>query len=109
MFTFGKLFFKKYLLTFSFDNKLIGFYNKINKEIIKNKQLNNNSIDIKSKIIIIILALFCFCSLFIIFIIIKRKCLSERQKRMNELIDDNYVYMINKAKKDKSIMDRNDN
>ena len=109
MFTFGKLFFKKYLLTFSFDNKLIGFYNKINKEIIKNKQLNNNSIDIKSKIIIIILALFCFCSLFIIFIIIKRKCLSERQKRMNELIDDNYVYMINKAKKDKSIMDTNEN
>ena len=97
LFTFGKLFFKKYFFTYSFDNKIIGFYNEE-----KMKELNNNNFEntnrIKEKIIIVILCLF-FSFIFIIgFIKIKRRCLSDRQKRINELIDDNYVYMINKAK-----------
>ena len=96
MFTLGKIFFKKYLLTFSFDNKLIGFYdnNKLSKN---NNKINNNTINIKYKIIITIFSIFFFILLFIVFIMIKKRYLTERQKRMNELIDDNYIYMKNKA------------
>ena len=46
MFTFGKLFFKKYLFTFSFDNKIIGFYNDklfLNSENINHKNIGDNN------------------------------------------------------------------
>ena len=94
MFTFGKLFYKKYLFTFSFDNKIIGFYKDIlNISSPKNNYENNKNL--KEKLLI-----FCFIFLFILifaFIKIKKKYISNRQKRINELIDNNYVYMINKS------------
>ena len=100
MFTFGKIFFKKYLLTFSFDNKLIGFYDNINKINIQNNKKNYiKSFRSKYQIIIIILVIICFIIIFIGYVTIKKRCLTDRQKRINELIDDNYVYMENKAKK----------
>ena len=100
MFTFGKIFFKKYLLTFSFDNKLIGFYDNINKINIQNNKKNYiKSFKSKYQIIIIILIIICFVIIFIGYVTIKKRCLTDRQKRINELIDDNYVYMENKAKK----------
>ena len=104
MFTFGKLFFKKYLFTFSFDNKLMGYYDNINKKITHKKILINNKINIKYQIVIIILILFCFFILFIGYIKIKKICLTERQKKINELIDENYVYMENKAKIESEIL-----
>ena len=102
MFTFGKLFFKKYFFTFSFDNKIIGFYNdKINsdnsnKHHIKNE--NNSYFDLKDKIIFFILCIAFVFLILIAFIKLRRRYLTERQKRMNELIDNNFVYMPNKTK-----------
>ena len=100
MFTFGKLFYKKYLFTFSFDNKIIGFYNDKLK-IQQNSYIYNKNI-LKEKIIIFIVSFFFLFMVIVIFIKLKKICLTERQKRMNELLDDNYVYMINKAKNDTS-------
>ena len=100
MFTFGKLFYKKYLFTFSFDNKIIGFYNDKLK-IQQNSNFKNKN-RIKEKIIISFVSILFLFLIIVIFIKIKKTCLTERQKRMNELIDDNYVYMINKASKDSS-------
>ena len=97
MFTFGKLFYKKYLFTFSFDNKIIGFYNDKLSQISNTNNYESKS-RLKEKIIIFILCLFIIFVLIVIVIKIKKKCLSDRQKRINELIDDNYVYMNNKAK-----------
>ena len=106
MFTFGKLFYKKYLFTFSFDNKIIGFYNdKISIE--KKNYFNDDKILMKRKIFIILICIVIAFVLIIVFIKVKKNCLSERQKRMNELIDDNYVYMINKAKNNSSENIRN--
>jgi len=105
MFTFGKIFFKKYLFTFSFDNKLIGFYDSAKNKKIENNKINNNKINVKI-IILFFISLFCFCLLIIGFIMIKKRCLTDRQKRINELIDDNYVYMENKAKKNNLIINK---
>ena len=100
MFTFGKIFFKKYLLTYSFDNKLIGFYpNDKDNDKLNIGDGNYNETNIKYNIIIMIFFIFCLVILFILFISIKKRCLTDRQKRMNELIDGNYVYMENKLKK----------
>ena len=102
MFTLGKLFFKKYLFTFSFDNKIIGFYNdklKINTEMINNKANGNNyNYSFKRKIILFISSIVFIMILLFGFIKIKKRYLSDRQKRMNELIDNNYIYMSNKAR-----------
>ena len=107
IFSLGKLFFKKYLFTFSFDNKIIGFYNEkilTNSEIVNNKNSDSyNNKGFKKKIV---LFLFCFAFVFVILIIffkIKKKYLNERQKRMNELIDNNYVYMTNQIKENDAI------
>ena len=99
MFSFGKLFFKKYLFTFSFDNKIIGFYN--NNLVINSHQTNNKNNEknsgIKEKIIIFSLSIVFIFVLFVILIKIKKKYLNNRQKRMNELMDNNYIYMSNQA------------
>ena len=100
MFTFGKIFFKKYFLTYSFDNKLIGFYaNDKDNDKLNIKNGNYNEINIKYNVIVVILFIFGLVILFILFLMIKKRCLTDRQKRMNELIDGNYIYMENKLKK----------
>ena len=110
MFSFGKLFFKKYLFTFSYDNKIVGFYNdKLNhiskKETNNTHNTNNYNYGLKEKIILLIFSVAFIFLLFILFIKIKKKYLTDRQKRMNEIIDNNYIYMPNQANlssKDKS-------
>ena len=102
MFTFGKLFFKKYFFTFSFDNKIIGFYNdKINSDNSNKHHIKNGTnsyFDLKDKIIFFILCIAFVFLILIAFIKLRRRYLTERQKRMNELIDNNFVYMSNKTK-----------
>ena len=102
MFSFGKLFFKKYLFTFSFDNKIIGFYNdklNINSDKINIKANGyNNGYETKRKVFIFILSVVFIIIILAVFIKIKKKYLTDRQKRINELIDNNYIYMSNKAK-----------
>ena len=101
MFTFGKLFFKKYLFTFSFDNKIIGFYNdklNPNSEKKNHKNMGDNNYNIlKRKILLLIFSLVFIFTIIFLFVKIKKKYLSDRQKRMNELIDNNYIYMTNQA------------
>jgi len=109
MFSFGKLFFKKYSFTFSFDNKIIGFYSNnlvLNSQKINDKNGENN-FGIKEKIIIFILSIVFIFILLVFVIKIKKKFLNDRQKRMNELIDNNYVYMSNQAKNDYSSNEKN--
>ena len=109
MFSFGKLFFKKYSFTFSFDNKIIGFYSNnlvLNSQKINDKNGENN-FGIKEKIIIFILSIVFIFVLLVFVIKIKKKFLNDRQKRMNELIDNNYVYMPNQAKNDYSSNEKN--
>ena len=115
MFSFGKLFFKKYLFTFSFDNNIVGFYNdKLNhiskKETNTNHNTNKNNYGLKEKIILVLFSMAFIFLLFILVIKIKKKYLTDRQKRMNEIIDNNYVYMPNQANlssndKSKAIID----
>ena len=109
MFSFGKLFFKKYSFTFSFDNKIIGFYS--NNLVLNSPKINDkngeNNFGIKEKIIIFILSIVFIFVLLVFVIKIKKKFLNDRQKRMNELIDNNYVYMSNQAKNDYSSNEKN--
>ena len=78
-----------------------------NSEIVNNKNSDSyNNKGFKKKIV---LFLFCFAFVFVILIIffkIKKKYLNERQKRMNELIDNNYVYMENQIKENNAINDK---
>ena len=106
MFIFGKLFFKKYLFTFSFDNKIIGFYNdKLNfdSEINQKKSDSINNNNLNGKIILFFLSFVFILVIIFAFIKIKKKYLTDRQKRMNELLDNNYIYMTNQGEaEDKS-------
>lgn len=108
MFTFGKLFFKKYLFTFSFDNRIIGFYNdKLDFNSQKMNDLTNKSnYGLKEKIILCIFSVVFIFVLLVLFIKIKKRYLSDRQKRMNELIDNNYIYMSNQVKNNISLNDK---
>ena len=108
MFTFGKLFFKKYLFTFSFDNRIIGFYNdKLDFNSQKMNDLTNKSnYGLKEKIILCIFSVVFIFVLLVLFIKIKKRYLSDRQKRMNELIDNNYIYMSNQVKNDIFLNDK---
>ena len=102
IFSLGKLFFKKYLFTFSFDNRIIGFYNdKLDFNSQKMNDLTNKSnYGLKEKIILCIFSVAFIFVLLVLFIKIKKRYLSDRQKRMNELIDNNYIYMSNQVKND---------
>ena len=92
----GKVFLKKYLLVFNYDQKLIGFY-------IQNMEENGLQIDddknfktFNNKIIIIIVMSLLVISLFIIlFFCMKKKPV--RKSRKNEIEDnyDNYEYINN--------------
>jgi hypothetical protein len=88
----GKIFFMKYLLVFSYDQKMIGFY-------MKNEDEHGLIIEEKKQISPVILKI-CIIALMIIIIsaliVIIIKCLkkkSGRKTRKNE-IDDNYDYTI---------------
>ena len=95
-FTFGQIFLKKYLLTFNYDNKLIGFYirnmqNAEDKEIDKN---NNN-------ILLIILIILGFIIFFIAGFLLGKKIYDKtRTKKANELIDE-YDYDVHENKEQK--------
>ena len=88
-FTFGKIFLKKYFFTFSFDNKLIGFYNSNDFDKINDN--NYTIIFILIGILLIVLGL-----ILVFYLLYKFKICGRRQKRVNELNDDSYDYMVNK-------------
>ena len=91
-FTLGQIFLKKYLITFNYDTKMIGFYNKRIEIVEENSHKNNERYyyehDIKA-IIVIIIAFIVF--LFVGFLLGKKIYDRTRKKKANELIDD-YEY-----------------
>ena len=91
----GIPFLKKYLFSFDYDFKVIGFYNKNNDE-----QKNNNKYFNFFKIFItILLLLICGISGFLLS---KKIYGLKRKKRINE-IDDYYQYKENKNEDDENI------
>ena len=92
----GRLFFEKYPLIFSVDNKAIGYYKQIDIDNTKNKNFN--------KILIIILVIFIVLLLIIIFIGLRKynllKNLIPRKIKANELNDDYSYGTINENKKE---------
>ena len=92
--TFGKLFLKKYQLVFEHVSKKISLYtNKIEKKEIKEKNIyiNNNTV-----LIIVLVSIACFS--FIIGLVIGKIKFSfkKRNKRANELDNENEDYFIKK-------------
>ena len=91
--TFGIPFLKKYLLTYDYDNKVIGFYRQNNnKYSIKKDNLNNNIF----KIILIIFLVLIFTLTG--FLISRHIYGYNRKKRINEL-QENYQYEYKTEKK----------
>ena len=99
----GKIFLRKYPVTFSPSNRLIGFYINPNDDILdekEEKETNNGQLkndeniflkNIYLYIIIIIIALIFTC----IGLFIGKKIFFIRRKKMNELFDDYYQYNSN--------------
>ena len=106
-FIIGQMLIKKYLLTFNYDTKMIGFYDKNIKVKVESKEeetITKYYYEHDSKVIII------FIIAFIIFLIIgfflgKKLYDTKRKKKANELIDD-YEYEsrdINSIKSNNSL------
>ena len=98
--TFGKIFLKKYQLTFNVDSKSFGYYKSMNNYNKDNKNADNNSKSNENKnenhtlIMIMIIVLFVIlCSLLsvVLGMYIQKTC-SKRKKRINELEDVNNDY-----------------
>ena len=95
-FRLSKIFFKKYIITFNFDNKMIGYYK--NKEANNNGKQNINNSDGEYNYLIpwIIIVILVIIVLSLCFYIIYYKLCKNRVKRANELKDDySYEGMIN--------------
>jgi len=92
---FGKIFFKKYIIFFNLDQKIIGFYPNLNQQNSKSKNniKNSNLISYLLPWILVILLLI----ILIIVIVYFFYCLKikKRKERANEL-DDNYDYVSQK-------------
>ena len=80
-FSFGKIFMKKYILTFNYDNKTIGFYN----ENIENKSKSHN-------IGLIISIIIGFILFFIAGYYVGKKRYEQRRKKSANELDDDYEY-----------------
>ena len=97
----GKIFLRKYPVTFSLSNRLFGFYVNQNEDIINTESEEGENINNKLKnknnnrtkyiplyiIIVIISLLFSCCGIFIG----KRK-FYPRERKSNEFLDDYYQY-----------------
>ena len=87
-FTLGQILIKKYVLTFNYDNNLIGFYNKnieIEPKDKKNSEKDGNKYDIKLIIIFIV----CIIVFIVVGFLLGKKIYDKaRKKKANELVDD---------------------
>jgi len=104
-FTAGQIFLKKYLLTFNYDNKMIGFYHK---NISDDSGYKNEKADIyyyEHDIVAICIISVVIILVFIIGIFVGKKIYDKtRKKKANELIDDyDYSSQENNKKNEISI------
>ena len=101
-FTFGRLFFQKYIAIFNFDKKQIYFYKNNIKGKDKN-DINVNNEDNKSNVylILMIIAIIVAIILFPLGLYLGKKLFEKRNKKAYELNDDDYQYKssINDGKK----------
>ena len=96
-FRLGKVLFKKYVLTFNHDNKMIGYYKSDNKKTKDNESISKdeNKFNIKDYYFLIPWIIVIFLIIIVILLviyIIYYKPWKNRTKRANELLDDNYSY-----------------
>ena len=87
-FTIGQILIKKYLLTFNYDTKLIGFYDKsknIEKKSGEENNDNGNS-SVWKTVVILIVSFIVFIA--VGFLLGKKIYETSRKKKANELIDD---------------------
>ena len=92
-FIIGQMLIRKYLLTFNYDTKMIGFYDKNIKVKVESKEeeiITKYYYEHDSKIIIIFIIVFIIV-LIIGFFLGKKLYDTKRKKKANELIDD-YEY-----------------
>ena len=95
-FSFGKIFLKKYILSFNYDNKMIGFYNKNYKNESRKKIIYYEHDKIFFSLIIIGFIIFFIAGFFL-----GKKIYDKSKKRnANELIDD-YDYVSEEKKEEK--------
>ena len=87
-FTIGQILIKKYLLTFNYDTKLIGFYDKsknIEKKSGEENNDNGNS-SVWKTVVILVVSFIVFIA--VGFLLGKKIYETSRKKKANELIDD---------------------
>ena len=91
-FRLGKILFKKYILVFNHDNKKIGYYKQENNEKNENEEEEDeskfNQDFLQWMIISILIIIVCAIGFYIIYC----KPWKKREKRANELQDDDYTY-----------------
>ena len=96
-FKLGQIFLKKYLVTFNFDSKMIGFYNKN----IKNEEESVEKKYYEHDIAFIILIIIGFIIFFIAGFFVGKKIYEKtRRKKANEL-EDEYDYESQDKKEEK--------
>ena len=99
----GKPFLKKYQITLNLDAKTINFYNNNQKD---EKNISTES-NYNKNFIFLIICSFLFISLFIVSYLLLKKIKAERQKRANELKDDEYQYNSQNEEKFESNKNKN--
>ena len=87
----GKIFFRKYLLAFNYEQKMIGFYIKNNDEKGLNIQEKNSK---NEKILIFGLIIFAIIFISLLILFIKYYFGNKGRKIRKNEIDDNYDYSI---------------
>lgn len=103
-FTAGQIFLKKYLLTFNYDNKMIGFYNK-NLDESNDKKEKLDIYYYEHDMLVICIFVVIAILFFIIGIFVGKKIYNKtRNKKANELVDDyDYNSQDNNKKNEISI------
>ena len=105
---FGHIFLKKYFLIFNRDKKSIGYYVHIkNDDPSDDKKEEGGGKKISTGIIILIVAIVLLIIEGIAAFVCIKKCnyCSNRKKRANELLDDNFEYStVNGQEKDEKII-----
>lgn len=87
-FLFGRIFFQKYIAIFNLDRKQIIFYNNN----LQGKDKDDNVTQTNINVIVIIICVICALMFFPLGVYFGKKLFEKRNKRANELRDDDYQY-----------------
>ena len=91
-FSIGQILIKKYVLTFNYDTKMVGFYNKNIKIQTKNEQQKNEKNGGTNNTKLVLIFIICFVIFILMGFLLGKKIYEKaRKKKANELVDD-YEY-----------------